>query len=75
MYNIHPGDGRHLPDDIFKCMFMNKNVNISIRISPMFVYKGPTLMDWHSPGDKPLSESVMVNLLTHLCVTRPQWWP
>ena len=24
-------------------------------------------------GDKPLSEPMMVNLLTHICVTRPQW--
>ena len=25
------------------------------------------------PGDKPLPEPTMVSLLTHLCVTRPQW--
>ena len=25
------------------------------------------------PGDKPLSEPMMVSLLTHICVTRPQW--
>ena len=30
-------------------------------------------MSWHRPGDKPLSEAVMINLLTHICVTRPQW--
>ena len=24
-------------------------------------------------GDKPLSESMLVSLLTHICVTRPQW--
>ena len=24
-------------------------------------------------GDKPLSETMMVNLLTHICTTRPQW--
>ena len=24
-------------------------------------------------GDKPLSEPMMVSLLTHICVTRPQW--
>ena len=24
-------------------------------------------------GDKPLSEAMMVNLLTHICVARPQW--
>ena len=36
----------------------------------------PTLvqiMAWRRPGDKPLSETIMVRLLTHICVTRPQW--
>ena len=30
-------------------------------------------MAWRRPGDKPLSEPIMVSLLTHICVTRPQW--
>ena len=30
-------------------------------------------MAWRRPGDKPLSEPVMVILLTHICVTRAQW--
>ena len=30
-------------------------------------------MAWRRPGDKPLSEPVMENLLKHICVTRPQW--
>ena len=30
-------------------------------------------MAWHRPGDKPLSEPMMVSLLMHICVTRPQW--
>ena len=30
-------------------------------------------MAWRRPGDKPLSEPMMVNLPTHICVTRPQW--
>ena len=30
-------------------------------------------MAWRRPGDKPLSGPMMINLLTHLCVTRPQW--
>ena len=30
-------------------------------------------MAWHWPGDKPLSEPMMGRLLTHMCVTRPQW--
>ena len=27
----------------------------------------------NGPGDKPLSEPMMVSLLMHICVTRPQW--
>ena len=30
-------------------------------------------MAWRQPGDKPLSEPRMESLLTHICVTRPQW--
>ena len=30
-------------------------------------------MAWRRPGDKPLSEPMVVILLTHICVTRPQW--
>ena len=30
-------------------------------------------MAWRRPGDKPLSEPTVVSLLTHICVTRPQW--
>ena len=30
-------------------------------------------MAWRRTGDKPLSEPMMVSLLTHICVTRPQW--
>ena len=29
-------------------------------------------MAWHRPGNKPLSEAMMVSLLTHICVARPQ---
>ena len=31
------------------------------------------IMAWRRPGDKPLSEPMMVRLPTHICVTRPQW--
>ena len=74
-------DGRHFPDDIFKWIFLNENVWISLRISLKFVPKVwinniPALvqiMAWHRPSDKPLSEPMKVSLLTHICVTRPQW--
>ena len=71
----------HFADNIFKCIFLNENVWISIDISLKFVPKGPIdqipalvqIMAWHRPGDKPLSEPMMISLLTHICVTRPQW--
>ena len=74
-------NGRHFPDDTFKRIFFNENVRISIKISLKFVPKGPInnnpalvqIMAWCRSGDKPLSEPMMVNLLTHICVTRPQW--
>ena len=74
-------NGRHFPDDTFKRIFLNDNVRISIKISLKFVPKGPIInipalvqiMAWCRPGDKPLSEPMMVSLLTHICVTRPQW--
>ena len=73
--------GRHFADDTFKRIFLNENVIISIKISLMFVPKDPInnipalvqIMAWRRPGDKPLSEAMMVSLLTHICVTRPQW--
>ena len=68
-------NGRHFADDISKCNFY---VWISTKISLTFVLKGPInnipalvqIMAWRRPGDKPLSEPMMVSLLTHLCVTR-----
>ena len=74
-------NGRHLADDIFKCIFRNENVWISINISLKVVTMGlidniPALvqiMAWRRSGDKPLSEPMMDSLLTHICVTRPQW--
>ena len=74
-------NGRHFADDIFKRIFLNENVWISIQISLKFVPKGsinkiPALfqvMAWRRSGDKPLFEPMMVSLLTHICVTRSQW--
>ena len=61
--------------------FVNENARISIEISLKLVPKGPInnipalvqIMAWRRPGDKPLSEPMMVRLPTHICVTLPQW--
>ena len=74
-------NGRHFPDDIFKWVFLNENVWILINISLKFVPRGPInniptlvqVMAWRRPGNKPLSEPMIVRLPTHICVTRPQW--
>ena len=74
-------NGRHFVEDIFKCIFVNENVWISLKISLKFIHKGsinniPALvqiMDWNRPGDKPLYEPMMVSLPMYICVTRPQW--
>ena len=77
-------NGCRFPDDIFKCIFLNENVWILFKISPRFVSSSPNspinnmlalvqIMAWRRPGDKPLSEPMMVILLTHICVTWPQW--
>ena len=66
---------------IFNSIFLNENVWTLIKISLKFVPKGvinniPALvqiMAWRRPGHKPLSEPVVVNLLTHICITRLQW--
>ena len=74
-------NGRHFPEDIFKWIFFNENVRISIMISLKFVPKGPInnipalvqTMAWRRSGAKPLYELMVFSLLTHMCFTRPQW--
>ena len=73
-------NGRHFAAAIFQ-IFLYENTSISINISLKSVPRGPVnniaalvqIMAWRRPGDKPLSETMMIILLTHICVTRPQW--
>ena len=61
-------NGCYLTNNIFKWIFFNENVCILIKISLKFVPRGPInnipslvqIMAWHRPGDKPLSEPMMV---------------
>ena len=74
-------NGRHFADDTLNRIFVNENVRSLIEFSLKFVPKGPInnisvlvqIMAWRRPGDKPLSEPMIVCLLMHICVTRPQW--
>ena len=78
--------GRDKMDALFQTTFSNgfswmKMYEFRLKISLKFVPKGlinniPSLvhiMAWRRPGDKPLSEPMVVCLPTHICVTRPQW--
>ena len=74
-------NGRRFAGDLFRCICLNENVWISLKISLKFVPKVPInnipslvqILAWRRSGDKPLSEPMMASLLTHICVTRPQW--
>ena len=74
-------NGCHFADDTFNRIFVNDNIWILIKISLKCIPKGPInniptlvqIMAWRRPGDKPLSELMMVSLRTHICVTRPHW--
>ena len=82
IYTLRPRqDVFHFPDDIFKCIFMNKDarmlINIILHFVPLVSINNISalvkIMAWHRPGDKPLSEPIMVRLPTHIFVIRPQW--
>ena len=74
-------NGRQFADDPLKHFFWNGNVSILIKISLKLVPKCPfnnilaldQIMAWSRPGNKPLSEPMIVRLPTHTCITRPQW--
>ena len=71
-------------DAIFQTTFSRAFSSMTItliKFSLKYVCKGPIdnnpalvqIMAWRRSGDKPLSEPMIVTLLTHICVTRPQW--
>ena len=74
-------NGCHFADDSLKLIFLNENVWILIKISLKFIPNGPIknipalvqMMVWCRPGDKSLSELMMVRLLMHIFVSQPQW--
>ena len=63
--------GAILADDIFKCIFLNENVRISIQISLKFVPNGPIdnnsalvqVMAWRRTGDKRLPEAMLIQFI------------
>ena len=71
--------GRHFSDDIFKCISFNEEFEFRLRCHwNLFIGSSniPALvqtMGRRRPGFKPLSEPIVVNLVTHICITWPQW--
>ena len=74
-------NGHHFTDDIFKCIFLNEHLWISLKISLKFIPKVQInniltlvqIMAWCHPGNKPLPEPMMVSLRMHTCITQPRW--
>ena len=79
--------GRDKMDAISQTAFSSafywmKMYELRLKNSLKFVPKGPIsnipalvqIMAWRRPGDKPLSEPMLVSLPTHICVTRSQWF-
>ena len=77
-------NGRHFADDIFKYIFTPlpfyspwSSFTNSFKFVPKVQINNIAalvqIMAWRRPGDKPLSEPIMVSLQTHICVTWPQW--
>ena len=69
MINSSPPGQNSCPfaDGIFRCIFLNENVLILIKISLKFIRNGPIssipafiqIMAWRQSGDKPLSEPML----------------
>ena len=73
-------NGHHFADNIYRCIFLNENVWIPIKISLEFVPKGPInnipilvwIMAWRLDGAKPLSKPILVYILSEpmmICLT------
>ena len=69
-------NGRLFADDVFKCIFLNENVWISLKISLKFLPKVPInnipalvqILAWRRSGNKPLSEPMMVSSRYQMCL-------
>ena len=73
--------GRAKMADIFQTTFLKafywmKMYKSRLRFHGSLFLGVPALVQiitWRRAGNKPLSEPMMICLLTHICVTRPQW--
>ena len=72
----HQGISSHSADDapmVSRCLRVNGNMWLSINKGPNNnILSLVQIIACRRSGDKPLSEPIMENLLTHICVTRPR---
>ena len=74
-------DGLHFAYEILKCTFLNEICCILIKISVKCVHKGPIdnnpafvqIMAWRRKATSHYLNQSWPRLLTHICVSRPQW--
>ena len=74
-------NGRISQTTFSSAFYWMKIYELQLIIHWSFVPKGPInniaalvqIMGRRRPGDKPLSEPMLVSLPTHICVIRPQW--
>ena len=68
---------RHFEMHFLEWKCMNLDYNFSLNVVPCGsinnIQSLVQIMAWRLPGDKPLSEPMVVGLPTHICVTRPRW--
>ena len=61
---------------ISKCIFTKENIfliHISFKYISTDTVEKKSASVWRRAGDTSLSEPMTVSLLTHICITRPQW--
>ena len=70
-------NGCHFTDNTFKCISQNENAWIALKFVPKVLINNIPVLDkimtWCQQGHKPLSETMIVRLLMHICITRPEW--
>ena len=64
--------GRYYTDDIFKWIFLIRMYGFRLKFHWNLILVDQAML-WRRPSDKPLSELMMIRLLTHICIARPQW--
>ena len=75
-------NGRRFQDNIFKCILLNGKMHefhlrfhwrLSLRFWINNIPALVQIMAWGRSGDKPLSEPMIINLLSHVRITCAQW--